>query len=195
MGFNVNWSTIEKINICIQRIKAGDQGDAIIELHKLMGNHLHFIAYKYFKINIEEEDVIQDFWMDIRKYCNKCRYLKNGFNYLTKIFENNCKIQLRKSNAKQRNIVTNDISAFAEVLATDENTPFRQIALRLTFEKAMKLMTLDELTIFKYVCYSGKTVREIAEQVGLSSSRITRIVQASLNHIREYLTQHEHYGY
>ena len=30
-------------------------------------------------------------------------------------------------------------------------------------------------------------VKEIAEQVGLSSSRITRIVQSSLNYIREYL--------
>lgn len=185
----MNWSTIEKINICIQRIKAGDQGDAIIELHKLMGNHLHFIAYKYFKNNIEEEDVIQDFWMDIRKYCNKCRYLKNGFNYLTKIFENNCKIQLRKSNAKQRNIVTNDISAFAEVLATDENTPFRQIALRLTFEKAMKLMTLDELTIFKYVCYSGKTVREIAEELHCSKSSVDRTRKTMMEKLEKVLIE------
>ena len=38
-------------------------------------------------------------------------------------------------------------------------------------------------------------VKEIAEQVGLSSSRITRIVQGALNHVREYLIQHEHYGY
>ena len=30
-------------------------------------------------------------------------------------------------------------------------------------------------------------VKEIAEQIGLSSSRITRIIQFSLNQIREYL--------
>ena len=58
----MNWNTIEKINICIQKIKAGDHGDAIIKLHSLIGNHLHFIAYKYLKDTIEAEDVIQDFW-------------------------------------------------------------------------------------------------------------------------------------
>ena len=38
-------------------------------------------------------------------------------------------------------------------------------------------------------------VKEIAEQIGLSSSRITRIIQASLNTVREYLNKKEHYGY
>jgi len=38
-------------------------------------------------------------------------------------------------------------------------------------------------------------VKDIARQVGLSSSRITRIVQASLNAIREYLQTKEQFDY
>ena len=38
-------------------------------------------------------------------------------------------------------------------------------------------------------------VKDIAKQVGLSSSRVTRIVQASLNTVREYLNSKEQYGY
>ena len=35
----------------------------------------------------------------------------------------------------------------------------------------------------------------IAAQIGLSPSRVTRIVQSSLNTVREYLNAHEQYGY
>ena len=52
----------------------------------------------------------------------------------------------------------------------------------------------DRLVV-EYRFYRNMQVKEIAEQVGLSSSRITRIVQGALNHVREYLIQHEHYGY
>jgi DNA-directed RNA polymerase specialized sigma subunit len=38
-------------------------------------------------------------------------------------------------------------------------------------------------------------VKDIATQIGLSPSRVTRIVQASLNSVREYLNAHEQYGY
>ena len=52
----------------------------------------------------------------------------------------------------------------------------------------------DRLVV-EYRFYRNMQVKEIAEQVGLSSSRITRIVQSALNFIREYLVSHEHYGY
>ena len=38
-------------------------------------------------------------------------------------------------------------------------------------------------------------VKDIAQQIGLSPSRVTRIVQSSLNSVREYLNAHEQYGY
>lgn len=185
----MNWGTIEKINVCIQRIRAEDQNNAIIELHNLMGNHLHFIAYKYLKTDIEAEDVIQDFWADIRKYCNNYHYLRNGFNYLTKIFENLCKMKLRKINTTQKNISPHDVSTFAEVLATDEETPFRQMALKLTFEKAMKEMTVEELMVFKYVCYSNKIVRQIAEELVLSKSSVSRLRKSMMKKLEKALIE------
>lgn len=185
----MNWNTIEKINICIQKIKAGDHGDAIIKLHSLIGNHLHFIAYKYLKDTIEAEDVIQDFWMNICKYCSKCNYLRNGFNYLTKLFENICKMKIRNINTVKRNVFSCDVSAFAEVLAIDEETTFQQIALKMTFEKAIKLMTPEELNIFRYVCYSCKTVREIAEEIGLSKSSVARIRKDMMKKLEKVLIE------
>jgi len=38
-------------------------------------------------------------------------------------------------------------------------------------------------------------VKDIARQIGLSPSRVTRIVQSSLNTVKEYLNSREQYGY
>lgn len=61
--------------------------------------------------------------------------------------------------------------------------------------EAIATLPQKDRTIVEYRFYRNMQVKEIAEQVGLSSSRITRIVQASLNYVREYLQKREHYDY
>ncbi len=61
--------------------------------------------------------------------------------------------------------------------------------------EAIATLPQKDRTIVEYRFYRNMQVKEIAEQVGLSSSRITRIVQASLNYVREYLNKREHYDY
>lgn len=61
--------------------------------------------------------------------------------------------------------------------------------------EAIATLPQKDRLIVEYRFYRNMQVKEIAEQVGLSSSRITRIVQGALNHVREYLIQHEHYDY
>lgn len=63
---------------------------------------------------------------------------------------------------------------------------------RIIRESIAKLPQKDR-TIVEYRFYRNMQVKEIAAQVGLSSSRITRIVQQSLNVIREYLKERGHY--
>ncbi len=61
--------------------------------------------------------------------------------------------------------------------------------------EAIARLPQKERTIIEYRFYRNMQVKEIAEQIGLSSSRITRIIQASLNTVREYLNKKEHYDY
>lgn len=61
--------------------------------------------------------------------------------------------------------------------------------------EAIATLPQKDRLVVEYRFYRNMQVKEIAEQVGLSSSRITRIVQSALNHVREYLVQHEHFGY
>ena len=53
--------------------------------------------------------------------------------------------------------------------------------------EAIATLPQKDRTIVEYRFYRNMQVKQIAAQVGLSSSRITRIVQSSLNCVREYL--------
>lgn len=61
--------------------------------------------------------------------------------------------------------------------------------------EAIAKLPQKERTIIEYRFYRNMQVKEIAERVGLSSSRITRIIQAALNNVRGYLNKREHYDY
>ena len=61
--------------------------------------------------------------------------------------------------------------------------------------EAIAKLPAKERTVVEYRFYRNMQVKDIAKQVGLSSSRVTRIVQASLNTIKEYLNSKELYGY
>ncbi len=61
--------------------------------------------------------------------------------------------------------------------------------------EAIAKLPQKERTIIEYRFYRNMQVKEIAEQIGLSSSRITRIIQASLNTVKEYLNKKDHYDY
>lgn len=61
--------------------------------------------------------------------------------------------------------------------------------------EAISTLPQKDRTIVEYRFYRNMQVKDIAKQVGLSSSRITRIVQSSLNIVREYLQSKEHFDY
>ncbi len=75
----------------------------------------------------------------------------------------------------------------------DENAEITEMG-RMIREAIAKLPP-KERTVVEYRFYRNMQVKDIAKQVGLSSSRVTRIVQASLNTVKEYLNSHEQYGY
>jgi len=59
--------------------------------------------------------------------------------------------------------------------------------------EAIEKLPPKERTIVEYRFYRNLQIKDIATQVGLSSSRITRIIQASLNFVRDYLKEKDHY--
>jgi len=66
------------------------------------------------------------------------------------------------------------------------------VELSKAIKKAIASLPPKERTIVEYRFYRNLQIKDIATQIGLSSSRVTRIVQAALNTIREYLINNDH---
>ena len=62
-------------------------------------------------------------------------------------------------------------------------------------KEAISTLPAKDRTVVEYRFYRNMQVKDIARQIGLSSSRVTRIVQSSLNIIREYLETKEQFDY
>lgn len=59
--------------------------------------------------------------------------------------------------------------------------------------EAIAKLPPKERTVVEYRFYRNMQVKDIAQQIGLSSSRVTRIVQSSLDIVRSYLREKGHY--
>lgn len=66
------------------------------------------------------------------------------------------------------------------------------VELGRAIKKAIEALPPKERTIMEYRFYRNMQVKDIAAMVGLSSSRITRIVQSSLDLVREQLRETDH---
>jgi RNA polymerase sigma factor (sigma-70 family) len=66
------------------------------------------------------------------------------------------------------------------------------VELGRAIKRAIESLPDKERAIMEYRFYRNMQVKDIAARVGLSSSRITRIVQASLNQVRDYLKENKH---
>lgn len=67
------------------------------------------------------------------------------------------------------------------------------VELGRAVKKCIEALPAKERTIMEYRFYRNMQVKDIADAVGLSSSRITRIVQASLDQVRDHLRDLDHY--
>lgn len=75
----------------------------------------------------------------------------------------------------------------------DENAELTEMSKMI--KEAIAKLPAKERTVVEYRFYRNMQVKDIATQIGLSSSRVTRIVQASLNFVRDYLYSKDLRGY
>lgn len=75
----------------------------------------------------------------------------------------------------------------------DEHAEISELARMI--KEAIAKLPAKERTVVEYRFYRNMQVKDIATQVGLSPSRVTRVVQSSLLMIKKYLNKKEQYGY
>ena len=172
-----------QINGLIERIRRGDK-DAVAALHALLGNKLRFIAVKFFHNDFDADDAVQDFWLHIVDYCQKYKFSVNAYSYLCKCFENQCLSALRKKGVRERVMSVEDVALYER---PQGDVSERQYALKQTFERAEKEMTDDERRVFALSLYGDETVREIADELGMSKSQAARLRASAVEKVKAAL--------
>lgn len=89
----------------------------------------------------------------------------------------------------------NDGDSNYEFISDGSATPEESleiVELGRAIKRAIESLPEKERVIMEYRFYRNMQVKDIAARVGLSSSRITRIVQASLNQVRDFLKENKH---
>ena len=176
----MNQKTIHEINKCIRRIKAGDNNSAVEDLYGILCNKVRFIALKYAKNDYDADDLVQDFWQNISKYCKKYRD-GNGYLFLGKILSNNCIDWLRRKGREARNLSIEDINCYESLGREDETD--RQLDMDELHRKATDKMTKEEILVYSYIIYEGLSIRETGRIMGISKSVVVRLRRNALNKV------------
>ena len=180
-----NQEYVEKVNKCIAMIKSGSE-EAILDLYELISNSIRFIAIRFLKNQFDSDDAVQDFWLNIKKYCVNCRFVTNGYRYLCKVMQNLCLTKLRKASKSRELLSSSDIELFERYGGVNELS-VEQASLKNFFYLAVNKMNNLEKKVFYLWCYDEMSIREISKELQISKSSVHRIKMSVEGKIKEVL--------
>ena len=163
--------TKKSLNEILARVRQGDE-ESISHLYKLISPTIRYIALKYFKNESEADDLVQDFWADIKKYANGFLLHKNGYGYLCKVMNrlaiNKCK-KINRENNRNDGFVN-----YLEIENYESKDELDAVVLIDDINKAiLKLSKLQQI-IIQETYFEDKTIRQIAKDLGISKSKVGR---------------------
>lgn len=159
------------INKLLNEIKRG-KDECIISLYEIISPTLRYIALKYLKKEEDADDLVQDFWYDIKEYANNYVFKKNAYGYLCKIMN---RIAINKYNKLHKETKNNlEFINYLNIVSYDKNESLENVYLRNDINDAMLKLTLFQQVIIQETYFAGKTVRQIAKEMRSSKSQVSR---------------------
>ena len=178
----MNHAIYKQVATCIHRINLGDRDAAVMDLYALMGNTIRFVAVRIVRYEEDVEDVVQDFWANIVNYCAHW-HGGNAFYYLRRCMENLCKNRLRSISRRPEQLSLGDLDSYEDGVDNEELTTFR-LALQECVRKAEGRMTPMQRKVFVLSVIEDRTVREIADLLGLSRSAAGRLHKEAMDIVK-----------
>ncbi len=170
---------IFKINRCLEDIKNYGNVEKVSNLYALVGPAIRYIALKYMKDSDAANDLIQDFWADIYNIANDFKYLSNGFNYLCRVMTNRAINEYR--NITRQNEYVMKYVPYENYVIINEVDIDDFIYARQLVNKAMSYLNEQEKIIIQETYFLGKTIREIAREMGISKSYTHKLKQRAIS--------------
>lgn len=159
------------LNEILYKIREGDE-DSISTLYEIMSPTLRYIALKYLKKENEADDLVQDFWYDINKIASKYFFYKNAYGYLCKVMNRKALNRYHKLNDEKKHNV--EYVNYLEINNYQTQESLETISLRNDINNSMAQLTQFQQIIIQETYFEGKTVRQIAKDLGSSKSQVSR---------------------
>lgn len=174
------------INKLLNEIKRGKE-QSIIPLYEIISPTLRYIALRYLKKEEDADDLVQDFWYDIKKYANNYVFKKNAYGYLCKIMN---RIAINKYNKIHRETKKHiEFVDYSNIVEYDKNQTLEEVNLRNDISDAMLKLTFFQQVIIQETYFEGKTVRQIAKDTGSSKSQVSRQKIIAIETLKTELTK------
>ncbi len=179
--------TKDAINGYVNGVKTGDKVSLEL-LYSAVSSTIRHIALRYLKNEPDADDLVQDFWADIYKISLGFVFCQNAFSYLCKVITRRALNRYKKihrercqnieyvdyrhlnSCAQPENLVKYQQPSTAD----DAIEKLEQEELNLVVDQAIDRLSSIEKIIIQMVFFEDKTVREIARELKISKSLVSK---------------------
>lgn len=172
----------EQLNRLLSALSKGDK-NALDGILSLLGKRMFALAYGFVKSRADAEDILSESFLKIAQGIRTYRQGTNGYGWIMRIVRN-CSLDFLR---KRKRRATEDLDSFFS-LADERYSPDRR-ADALLFQDALARLTPIERRLIYYRYYLDFTVRETAQEMGLSKSGVSRMTEQAEQKLKKILGQ------
>ena len=178
--------TEKSLNELLTNVRQGDD-DSISRLCELMSPTLRYIALKYLKNESEADDLVQDFWYDIKKFAVGYVFQKNAYSYLCRVMTRQALNRIKKLKRQVENKI--EYIDYLKVNNYQNEESFETIGLRNDINNAMLKLTDMQKIIIQETYFEDKTIRQIAKDLGISKTQVGRLKIQAIEILKNELSK------
>lgn len=182
----MNDTSKQRIEQLVGKLKTKYDNVYVCELHSLIASSVRYIALKYLHNVSDAEDLVQDFWLDIRRIVNFYHNNKNAFGYLCKTAQNMAINRCKKIQSCRKH--EEKYVQLSELYRDSKDE--EKYDVQYTVEKAMNCLTEVQKIIIQISYFEDKTIRETAKDLKMSKSAVQREKQSALKLLKEELSKY-----
>ena len=145
-----------------------------------MGPAIRHIGLKYLHDSDLADDFVQDFWADIYKITDQYLFGFNAYSFLCKVAANRAIDCFRKQKGEAARISYVEYAQLMPEHTSDQT-------LRLAVCHALQQLPEIQRIIIQSTYFENKTVRQIAAELNMSKSQVSRMKAQALEKLKAHL--------
>ena len=170
----------KKVNECLFRLQKYGTSEYVEALYDLIGPAIRHIGLKYLHDPDLADDFVQDFWADIYRITDQYLFGFNAYAYLCKVATNRAIDCFRKRKGEAARISYVEYSQLMPEHTADQT-------LRLAVCHALQQLPEVQRIIIQSTYFENKTVRQIAAELNMSKSQVSRMKTQALEKLKSHL--------